>query len=135
MLKALPLLTLIFTLQITTAQIDSCIAKNDSSGSPKIYKIVDQMPEFPGGKVALDRFIEKHLVYPTVKGCYTGSIFVSFIIEANGQITGISIVKGEHESANGQAIAVVKKMPAWNPGICNGEKVPVEIILPIRFSL
>jgi periplasmic protein TonB len=104
-----------------------------------IYEVVDQMPVFSGGDPALINFIQKNLTYPqsAKENGRSGMVAVSFVIERNGSINDIMILKGMEScpECNLEALRVVRLMPAFNPGKKEGVPVRVKFYLPIRFVL
>lgn len=99
--------------------------------------LVDEMPQFPGGEEAMMKFLVENVKYPdSVKECpSSGTVIVTFIVETDGSLSNIKILRSVEESLDNEAIRVVKSMPKWEPGKQNGEKVRVNYNLPLRFSL
>ena len=94
-------------------------------------------PEFPGGQLALRKFIAYNVRYPVLaqeKGI-TGKIFVGFIVEADGSITHVAVKKGVHPVLDEEAVRVVKLMPRWIPGTKDGKTVRVEYTVPVNFVI
>lgn len=101
-----------------------------------VYIKVDENAEFPGGSEALDAYIRQHVQYPpeAVKDNMTGIITVSFIIDKDGEVGGAEILeKVTNEKLNTEALRVIEEMPAWEPGLVDGEPVRIKYILPIVF--
>ncbi|NPA33756.1 MAG: energy transducer TonB [Chlorobi bacterium] len=97
--------------------------------------IVEEMPEFPGGEEALINYVYKNFQYP--KECEEigaqGTIVVNFVVEKDGSVSNIRILRGiDCEAAHQEAIRVVKSMPKWKPGRQQGRPVRVYFNLPIR---
>ncbi len=109
--------------------------------SPKskgvIYDVVDQMPSFPGGNAALMEYLSKNVKYPVVaqKNGVDGRVVVSFVVECDGFITDVNIIKSVDPSLDREAVRVVSSMPKWNPGKKNGSAVCVKYRLPIAFRI
>lgn len=99
--------------------------------------IAEEMPTFPGGEAAMYKFLNSELSYPdtALARGIGGPVYVSFIVESDGSLSGISIYRGAHALLNEEAIRVVKKMPKWIPGEQRGKKVRVRMTLPIKFQL
>lgn len=100
----------------------------------EVFTFVEQMPEFPGD---LNEYLRKYLIYPAdarEKGIQ-GKVIVQFIIESNGFISGVKILRGNASALNDEALRVVKAMPNWKPGKQNGRAVAVRYTLPITFAL
>jgi protein TonB len=101
------------------------------------YTIVEEMPEFPGGNDALFAYIAKELKYPeqAIEEGIEGVVFVTFVVEPDGRITGVSVLRGIGGGCNDEALRVVRGMPNWKPGKQRGEAVRVKYNLPIRYKL
>jgi protein TonB len=95
------------------------------------------MPEFPGGLEALLNYLSRNIRYPTEarQQGIQGRVYLSFVIEKNGSVSTIEILRGIGGGCDEEAIRVVEKMPNWNPGKQNGRPVRVIYNLPVRFSL
>ena len=105
--------------------------------APAVYRSVQEMPEFPGGTAALQRFLLKHLRVPdeVLEPGSKVSVQVQFIVDKNGTITGMKILKSGGELFNKEVLRVLNKMPAWKPGRQNGMQVPVYFELPVTFQV
>jgi protein TonB len=103
---------------------------------PKIIDIAEVMPEFEGGQKALYKFLRKTLHYPTISKNIgeEGTVFVRFIIDATGIVTGIEILKGVSAALDKEASRVISLMPHWKPGKQHGEPVNVRMVIPIKFE-
>jgi protein TonB len=113
-------------------EISDTVAKIDTS---LIYTKVEQMPEFPGGVTELLNFLHNNLTYPKVEGtCYVGMpgrVTCRFVVEKDGTISNIEVLKGVDPMLNKDAIRVIELMPKWIPGKQDGKIVRVYFILPI----
>lgn len=98
---------------------------------------VEQMPQFPGGDAALFRYLGSQIKYPAIDKDLgiKGTVYVKFIVEKDGSISGVELLKGVSPTIDAEAIRVVKGMPRWNPGKQREEPVRVFFNLPIRFDL
>ncbi|MBE7179486.1 MAG: energy transducer TonB [Mucilaginibacter polytrichastri] len=98
---------------------------------------VDKMPEFAGGFEAWAKFLRKNLRYPSsaVDNQVTGRVVVSFVVERDGSISDVKVVKGIGYGCDEEALRVIKKAPAWSPGIQAGQPVRVQYTIPIAFQL
>jgi protein TonB len=96
-----------------------------------------EMPSFPGGKQAAIQFIADRLRYPQYEHQIglEGIVYVQFVVDREGNITDIEILRSPSEGFAKEAIRVLQLMPKWNPGRNNGRFVPVYYTLPIRFKL
>lgn len=110
------------------------IKKQDENG---VYLVPDKMPEFPGGMVALNKFISSQLEYPKVahENGISGRVIVQTIITKEGKITEPKVVKSVSPELDAEALRVVKLMPNWNPGKQRGIAVNVKYNIPFTFSL
>lgn len=99
--------------------------------------VAEQMPEFPGGQNELFAYLGNNLKYPeTAKSeGLEGRVVVSFIIEKDGSIGDVEVLKGIGGGCDEEAVRVVSNMPNWAPGVQAGEKVRVNYKLPIQFAL
>ena len=107
------------------------------SDTARVYDKVEVMPEFPGGMQAMMRFISDNIRYPkdAKEAKKEGRSLVEFVIETDGSITDVSVVKEVYPSIDEEAIRVVKSMPKWTPGEQDGKKVRVKFMMPITFKL
>ncbi|MEO8149668.1 MAG: energy transducer TonB [Bacteroidia bacterium] len=100
---------------------------------------VEIMPQFPGGENAMLNFLVSNLKYPRnlIDNNITGTVYLSFIVNREGDVTGIDVLRGVRESKDfeNEAKRVVAMMPKWKPGRQNGQNVSVCFTLPVRFSL
>jgi protein TonB len=116
---------------------ESTGAPVEAVAQPKEFLVVEEMPEFPGGQVAMLKFIGKHLRYPSsaqAKGI-SGVVYVSFVISPEGQVTKAEVMKGIDTACDEEALRVINKMPTWKPGRQSGRTVPVRYSFPIRFAM
>jgi len=102
-----------------------------------IFKVVENMPEYPGGMDELIKFLAQNVRYPEAakKENIQGVVVVQFIIDKDGTIIDPHVVHGIGGGANEEALRVVKMMPKWKPGSQKGQAVNVQFYLPIRFML
>ena len=98
---------------------------------------VDVPPQFPGGDRAMFNFINKTRVYPyeAYKHKIQGRVVCSFIVDTDGSICNVSVIKGTNQLLNKEAVRIIKEMPNWKAGRLNHESVPVRCFLPIAFRL
>lgn len=125
---ALMMLVLLFSFMTSTAQTK----KNDM-----VFDVVEVMPQFPGGQIAMLQYLMKNIKYPeqAVKEGIQGRVAVSFIVEKDGSISDVKPVLSVHPLLNKEAVRVVKSMPKWTPGKQNGKPVRVRFNLPVMFKL
>ena len=98
---------------------------------------VGQMPEFPGGEKALLSWIARNTKYPPIAKEYdiTGRVFVTFIIETDGSVTGVEVLRSVDKHLDAEAVSVIKSLPRFKPGQQRGKKVRVRFNVPINFTL
>ncbi|MCH5312372.1 MAG: energy transducer TonB [Prevotella sp.] len=103
----------------------------------KVFDVVEEMPSFPGGQAELMSYLSKNIKYPVVaeENGVQGRVILTFVVERNGSITDIKVVKSVDPSLDKEAIRVVKGMPNWIPGKQNGSSVRVKFTLPVIFRL
>ena len=103
----------------------------------KIFTVVEQMPMFPGGDAALMSYLANNIHYPTVaaENGVQGRVVVGFVVERDGSITDVRILRGVDPSLDREAMRVVKSMPRWTPGKQNGSAVRVKYQVPVAFRL
>ena len=115
-------------------------AEQDSPTSPQdepVYKVVEEMPKFPGGQDALTNYMVTNVKYPenARKNGVQGTVFVTFVVEKDGKISDARVLKGVDEELDKEALRVVSEMPKWSPGKEKGKPVKVQFNLPIAFKL
>lgn len=103
----------------------------------KIFTVVEQMPMYPGGDGALMGYLRDNIHYPTVaaENGVQGRVVVGFVVERDGSITDVNILRGVDPSLDREAMRVVKSMPKWTPGKQNGSAVRVKYQVPVSFRL
>jgi protein TonB len=105
--------------------------------SSDCYTIADEMTEFPGGDVALMNYIKQNLRYPALAGemGIQGRVTLSFIVERDGSISNIEVMRTPAEELSKEAISLVKSMPKWKPGKIKGTPVRMKYVLPVTFRI
>ena len=103
----------------------------------KVFMVVEKMPEFPGGTAALMKYLRKNVKFPPIaqENGIQGRVYVEFVVNKDGKIVDVKILKGVDRSLDEEALRVVRNMPAWNPGQQRGKPVRVSYRLPINFTL
>ena len=111
-------------------------AKDKKSDAP-ILTIVEQMPEYPGGEDSLFKYLGEKIKYPQLAKelGISGTVIVNFVVEQDGSLSDISILKDIGGGCGNEAVRVIKSMPNWIPGKQNGFVVRVVFNLPIQFTL
>lgn len=103
----------------------------------KVFDVVEQMPSYPGGQGALMQYLASHIKYPVVaeENGIQGRVICTFVVERDGSITDVKVIRSVDQSLDKEAIRVVKSMPNWIPGKQNGSAVRVKYTLPVTFRL
>jgi TonB family protein len=115
------------------------VPRQNGIDTAQVWETVQEQPEFPGGIKELYKYLVDNLKYPVSEkeNGIQGKVFVKFIVEKEGSITGITILKGVPGGSgfDKEAIRVIQAMPPWKPGKQNGHVVRCYSILPIKFAL
>ncbi|MCE7042260.1 energy transducer TonB [Dyadobacter sp. CY312] len=103
----------------------------------KVFTVVEQQPEFPGGTSEMYKYLGKNIKYPSAasRANVSGRVFMSFVVNVDGSIQDVQVLKGLGFGCDEEAIRVVKAMPKWKPGKQSGRAVRVKYNLPINFQL
>jgi protein TonB len=103
----------------------------------RIFTYVEQMPQFPGGDAALNQYLKTNLRYPAAakKEGLEGRVILRFVVQTDGSLSDITVMRGFDKDCDQEAIRLVRKMPRWKPGIQNGHPVRVTFTLPVKFKL
>lgn len=103
----------------------------------KIFAVVEAMPEYPGGDLERMKFLNKNINYPTMarESGIQGMVYVTFVVERDGSVTDVRVMRGIGGGCDEEAVRVVKAMPKWIPGKQRNRPVRVQFNLPIRFTL
>ncbi len=102
-----------------------------------IFEYLEEMPEFPGGQAALMKWLSKNIEYPPIaaENGIKGRVTVSFVVEPDGSVSNVTVVRGVDPHLDKEALRVVSKMPKWKPGMQTGKPVRARYQLPIQFRL
>lgn len=102
-----------------------------------IFMVVEQMPAFPGGQGALMKYLAEHIKYPELakESGIQGRVFINFVVEPDGRIDHVKVLRGIGGGCDEEAVRVVKSMPRWVPGKQRGKPVRVSFNLPVKFAL
>ncbi|MBO8438952.1 MAG: energy transducer TonB [Bacteroidetes bacterium] len=103
----------------------------------KVWEIVEQKPQFPGGEAALMKYIRDNMQYPSIaqENGIQGRVVVRFVVSKDGSVRDVTVMRGVDPSLDKEAIRVVKSLPNFIPGKQNGHAVNVYYILPVSFRL
>lgn len=102
-----------------------------------VFMVVENPPSFPGGDKARIDFLVKNLVYPkhAREAGIEGIVYVTFVIETDGIVSNIEILRGIGGGCDEETVRVIKLMPKWIPGKQNGKEVRVQYNMPLKFTL
>ena len=114
-------------------ELESLLPKTTEKDT--IFKICDQMPEFPGGNSSLMKYLASNLRYPDTGDDIQGRVVIRFVVRKDGSIDNIEILHSIHPIFDREAVKVIQEMPKWIPGKQNEKPVDVYFTLPIRFHL
>lgn len=122
----------LFGLTTISAQKTVVAQKNQ-----QVFDVVEQMPEYPGGIQALFEYLMQNVKYPedAEKQKVEGRVIATFVVETDGSISNIEVVRPVFPSLDAEAIRVLSGMPKWKPGLQNGKEVRVKYTVPINFNL
>jgi len=103
----------------------------------EIFTVVESMPSFPGGETALYSYLQKNVQYPQMarESGIQGRVYVTFVVEKDGKVTDVRVMRGIGGGCDEEAIRVVQSMPKWVAGMQRGKPVRVQFNLPIKFTL
>ncbi|WP_346855127.1 energy transducer TonB [uncultured Draconibacterium sp.] len=112
-------------------------AEEEEEEEAQVFFIVEDMPEFPGGDLALRKYIANAIKYPVIaqENGIQGKVYVTFVVGKTGQVTNASIARGVDPSLDKEALRVVNALPPWKPGKQRGKPVNVSYTVPINFVL
>ena len=102
-----------------------------------IFQVVEEMPEFPGGLAEAMKFLAKNINYPVAaqQAKIEGRVIVQFVVEKDGSVSDVKVMRGVNSELDAEAIRVVSMMPKWIPGKQRGKAVAVKYTMPIMFRL
>jgi periplasmic protein TonB len=103
----------------------------------QIFMVVENSPAFPGGDAARMKFLQDNIKYPQMarESGIQGTVYVTFVVERNGSVTDVKILRGIGGGCDEEALRVVQNMPKWEPGKQRGKPVRVQFNMPIKFTL
>lgn len=102
-----------------------------------VYIVVENQPQFPGGETALASFLKENIKYPFIaqENNIQGRVICNFIVEKNGSLSQVQVIRGVDPSVDKEAVRVIESMPDWIPGKIDGKNVRVRYTLPVTFRL
>jgi len=103
----------------------------------EIFMVVEEMPEFPGGIAKLGDYLAKNIKYPQMarESGVQGKVFITFVVEPDGHVSNVKVVRGIGAGCDEEAVRVIKNMPKWKPGKQRGKAVRVSYNVPVNFKL
>jgi protein TonB len=103
----------------------------------KVFLVVEEMPQFPGGDASLFKYLHDNIKYPPIarENGIQGKVYVTFVVNETGKITDAKVIRGIGGGCDEEALRVVRAMPDWKIGKQNGRPVKVQYNLPINFTL
>ncbi len=109
----------------------------DERDEGEVFMIVEEMPQFPGGTAALQKYLNESVKYPVIaqENGIQGRIYIQFVINAKGEVTNAVVLRGVDPSLDKEALRVVTSMPKWTPGKQRNRPVRVSYTVPINFVL
>ena len=120
-------------IEITPVKIE----EEEEEDEQVIFQVVENDPEVPGGIEALMKYLQQNIKYPQLarENNITGKVYVTFVVERDGSVTGVRVLRDIGGGCGQEAVRVVKAMPKWTPGKQRGKAVRVQYNLPVNFSL
>lgn len=133
-MKKFLIMALMSLFGLTTVSAQKTVVANKNQ---QVFEVVEKMPEYPGGQVALFEYLSKNVKYPAdaKKQKIEGRVLVSFVVNTDGSITDIEVMKKAFPSLDAEGVRVISGMPKWTPGEQKGQKVRVHYTVPIVFHL
>ncbi len=121
----------------TAIDVEPVLTDEEDDADAPVFVVVEDMPEFPGGELALRKWISKAIKYPVIaqENGIQGKVYVSFVINKKGAIEDAKILRGIDPSLDKEALRVINSMPTWKPGKQRGKPVKVSYRVPINFVL
>jgi protein TonB len=103
----------------------------------QIFVFVEDQPGYPGGDAARIKYLQENIKYPEMakESGIQGIVYVTFVVEKDGRITSVKVLRGIGGGCDEEAVRVIKKMPKWKPGKQRGRSVRVQFNMPVRFVL
>lgn len=142
-LLAVPLFALMLTLSSATVAKNETLTPSEKAilfpqqRNDKVFSEVEHVPNYPGGVNKFFQFLQQNIKYPAEakNRKIQGKVFVSFIVEKDGSLSNLKVLRDPGAGCGAEALRVMKLSPKWNPGVQNGHKVRVQYTMPINFTL
>lgn len=125
----------------STAQVEAytppAVVEEEEESEQQIFTVVETMPEFPGGQMALLKYLSNSIKYPVIaqENGIQGRVSCSFVVNKDGSIVDAEVIRGVDPSLDKEALRVINAMPKWTPGKQRGKPVRVKYTVPITFRL
>jgi len=109
----------------------------DEIAEMEIFTVVEDAPSFPGGDEARIKYLQNNIKYPQMarESGIQGTVYITFVVERDGKVTNVKILRGIGGGCDEEAIRVIEKMPKWHAGKQRGKPVRVQFNMPIKFTL
>lgn len=122
---------------LTVTALDAKVQDSTSTDGEPVFTVVEEMPVFKGGEAAMYKYIGSKIKYPAAakKAGTEGRVFLSFIIEKNGKVSTVEVLRGIGNGCDEEAKRVIESMPDWTPGKQRDQAVRVQYRMPIKFAL
>ena len=139
-ISTLVLLVVVFSPAGANAQnkkVEKAQTHKDTTTDDKVYEVCEQMPTYEGGDAALLKYITDSVKYPELakKHGVQGRVVIGFIVEKDGSLTNVKVLRAVDRALDAEALRVVKGMPKWIPGRQNKQRVRVKYNVPVSFRL
>lgn len=123
--------------QDAMVDFSNMVIEEETRDAGEIFMIVEEMPEFPGGPEALQKYLATEVRYPVIaqENGIQGRVYVQFVIDQTGQVTNATVLRGVDPSLDREALRVVQAMPKWKPGKQRNRAVRVSYTVPINYVL
>jgi hypothetical protein len=108
------------------------VASNSINLERSMFGCPEELPKYPGGHFELYRYIALNLPASANKACFEGRIFVAFIVDVDGSIDGVEVLRGSEMLSDEEASKLFEGMPAWVPGKLAGQAVRTKMVVPIH---
>ncbi|MFA7082618.1 MAG: energy transducer TonB [Bacteroidales bacterium] len=132
----MPKLMVFVFMIVLGANLNAQVDKSDKDGNV-VYTVVDKEASYPGGAEAMTTFLAQNIIYPTLakQKNTQGKVILSFIVEKDGSISNIKIIRDIGEGCGEEGVRIVKLMPKWKPAQQGGKSVRQQFVLPVSFRL
>lgn len=111
--------------------------KTAATAANEVYTVVEKKPQFPGGEAAMMKYVGENIRYPenAFKNKVQGRVIVQFVVQKDGKVGEVKILRGTDEELNNEAVRVIKSLPAFTPGEMDGKPVSVWYTFPVMFKI